>query len=230
MAGRTPTKPKKAKGSNIGGGIAIAGNRLYATTGRAETLALDLASGRILWRVDIPAPARSAPTVVNGSLYVNTMDERLIGIAADDGHYLWSYQATEANTGTLGQAAPAYADGVLVAGFESGDLAAVRADSGTLVWTDNMGGVKGTAALAEFTSVRGAPVIDSGLVIAIGLGRFDGGTRFALRPARVGTRRGRRQHAMGRRRLRLCRQHRAKTRSHLQNRRHRALGDRPAAL
>ena len=33
-----------------------------------------------------------------------------------------------------------------------------------------MGGVKGTAGLSEFTSVRGAPVIDHGLVIAIGLG------------------------------------------------------------
>jgi outer membrane protein assembly factor BamB len=46
----------------------------------------------------------------------------------------------------------------------------VRADSGTLVWTDNMGGVKGSATLSDFASVRGAPVISNGLVVAIGLG------------------------------------------------------------
>ena len=42
------------------------------------------------------------------------------------------------------------ADGVLVAGFESGDLAAVRHGSGTLVWTDNMGGLKGQSTLCDF--------------------------------------------------------------------------------
>jgi outer membrane protein assembly factor BamB len=46
----------------------------------------------------------------------------------------------------------------------------VRADSGTLVWTDNMGGVKGSATLSEFASVRAAPVIDNGLAFAVGLG------------------------------------------------------------
>jgi outer membrane protein assembly factor BamB len=167
---RTKTRPKKDTSSNVGGGIAIADGVLYVTSGLAEALALNLSDGGIIWRVTIPTPARSAPTVVPEGVFLTTMDQQLIGLAAKDGKFLWSYQATPANTGTLGQAAPAYADGVLVAGFESGDLAAVRADSGTLVWTDNMGGVKGSATLSEFASVRAAPVIDNGLAFAVGLG------------------------------------------------------------
>jgi outer membrane protein assembly factor BamB len=62
------------------------------------------------------------------------------------------------------------ANGLVVAGFESGDLAAVAADSGTLAWSDNLGTLKGTASLLEFATVRGAPVLDNGLVYAIGLG------------------------------------------------------------
>lgn len=167
---RTRTRPKKDTSSNVGGGIAIADGVLYATTGIAEALALNLSDGAIIWRVNLPSPARSSPTVVPEGVFLCTMSQELIGLALKDGKFLWSYQATPANTGTLGQAAPAYADGVLVAGFESGDLAAVRADSGTLVWTDNMGGVKGSASLSEFASVRAAPVIDAGLVYAVGLG------------------------------------------------------------
>ena len=167
---RTVTKPKKAHNSNLGGGIAIDGDRLYAVTGRAEALCLSLADGHVIWRAALTSPARSAPTIAEDSLFVTTMDEQLQAFALTDGRFIWSHQATSANTGTIGQAGPAYANGVVVAGFESGDLAALRADSGTLVWTDNMGGIKGQASLSDFGSVRAAPVIDNGLVYAIGLG------------------------------------------------------------
>jgi outer membrane protein assembly factor BamB len=167
---RTRTRPKKNTTSNVGGGIAIADGTIYLSSGLAEALALDQATGAIKWRKPIPSPARSSPTVTAEGIFLTTLDQQLVGLSRTDGKFLWGYQASPVNTGTLGQAAPAYADGVLVAGFESGDLAAVRADSGTLVWTDNMGGVKGAATLSEFASVRGAPVIDNGLVYAVGLG------------------------------------------------------------
>lgn len=169
-AWRVVTKPRKARNSNLGGGLAIAAGRLYAVTGRAQAMCLDLADGHAIWHVDLTSPARSAPTLADGNLYVVTIDQQLQALSATDGKFVWSHQATEANTGTLGQAAPAIANGVIVAGFESGDLAALRSDSGTLVWTDNMGGIKGQTSLSDFGSVRAAPVIDNGLVYAIGLG------------------------------------------------------------
>ncbi len=169
-AWRTVTKPKKARNSNLGGGIAIAGDRLYAVTGRAQALCLNLSDGHVIWRVDLTSPARSAPTIAEGKLFVVTLDEELQALSLADGRFIWAHQGTPANTGTLGQAGPAYAGGVIVAGFESGDLTALRADSGTLAWTDNMGGMKGQASLSDFGSVRAGPVIDDGLVYAIGLG------------------------------------------------------------
>jgi outer membrane protein assembly factor BamB len=54
--------------------------------------------------------------------------------------------------------------------FESGDLAAIHTDTGLLAWSDNLGALKGTASLIEFSSVRGAAVIDNDIVYAIGLG------------------------------------------------------------
>jgi outer membrane protein assembly factor BamB len=165
----TPTKPKKNRSGNIGGGIAFADGRIYAATGRAEALALDAATGRILWRKPIDAPARSAPTVVGNMLYFCTLDQKLVGMTTQ-GVQVWSYTATRADTGVLAEASPAYADGLIVAGFESGDLACLHADTGNLAWTDNLGTLKGSASLLEFSTVRGAPVLDNGIVYAIGLG------------------------------------------------------------
>jgi outer membrane protein assembly factor BamB len=167
---RTQTRPKKNRAGNLGGGIAADGGRIYAATGRAEILALNAADGTIIWRKPIPAPARSAPTIAGNAMFLCTIDQQLLAFSTENGTQLWTYQATRTDAGVLAVASPAVSNGLVVAGFESGDLAAVSADSGTLVWSDNLGTLKGTASLIEFATIRGATVIQNGLVYAIGLG------------------------------------------------------------
>ncbi len=167
---RTKTQPKKNRGTNIGGGITTGNGLVYAATGRGELMAISAADGHIVWRVNITVPARSAPTLVNDVLYFCTIDQKLIAASAKTGATIWSYTATKSDTGVLAQASPAFADGLVIAGFESGDLVALRADTGSLAWSDNLGTLKGTASLLEFASVRGAPVVEAGIVYAIGLG------------------------------------------------------------
>jgi len=70
----------------------------------------------------------------------------------------------------LGRPAPAYSDGLVVAGFASGELAAVRSDTGTVVWTDNLASGQQRSNAGDIASVRGLPVIADGRVHAIGLG------------------------------------------------------------
>jgi outer membrane protein assembly factor BamB len=166
----TETKPHKSRSGNLGGGIAYDNGRLYAATGRSELLAINPSDGSITWRKPLNAPARSAPTVSGGALFLCTINQQMLAFSADNGAPLWTYQATKADAGVMAVASPAVSNGLVVAGFESGDLAAVVADSGTLAWSDNLGTLKGTASLLEFATVRGAPVIDNGIVYAIGLG------------------------------------------------------------
>ena len=70
----------------------------------------------------------------------------------------------------LGQPAPAYAGGLVVAGFGSGDLVAVRAATGTVVWTDSLAAASGRTSLADLSAITGLPVIDGERVNAMGLG------------------------------------------------------------
>jgi outer membrane protein assembly factor BamB len=165
-----PTKPKHSRSTNIGGGIAVVGGRVYAATGRAEIVVLDTGSGDVIWRKPLSSPARSAPTVVDKALYVCTIDQTLVAMGIASGEPLWVYQATKADAGILASASPAFSGGLVVAGFESGDLAAVRADTGILAWSDNLGSLKGSTSLLEFATVRGAPVIEDNIVYAIGFG------------------------------------------------------------
>ncbi len=169
-AWRTDTQSDEDRSTNIGGGVSFANGIVYATTGRAELLALDAGTGTIKWRKPLGSPARSAATVADGRLFVLTLDDRLQSFAMADGTRQWQYQASTAPTTLLGQAAPAFDDGFVVAGFGSGDLVALRADSGGLVWSDTLASARGRASLVDLSGIRALPVIDAGRVFAIGGG------------------------------------------------------------
>ncbi len=167
---RRDTQAKHDRSTNVGGGLAAFGPALYAATGRAEVLSIALRDGKINWRSGLDSPARSAPTVIDGKLFVPTLDERMVALGTTDGKRLWSYQATTTATMVLGEPAPAYSDGLLVGGFGSGDLVALRADSGTLAWSDSLAAVRGRNSLLDLSAVRALPVIVNGVVYAIGVG------------------------------------------------------------
>jgi outer membrane protein assembly factor BamB len=166
---RVDTKEKDADSTNVGGGLAVAGDTLYAVNGLADLVALDAATGKQKWRTSIGAPGRSAPTVVEGRLFLTTIEDKLLALAANDGHQIWTHQALATAPSVLGRPAPAFANGLIVAGFSSGELACLRAESGSVVWTDNLGGTIGSSA-ADFSAIRGRPAISNGRVLATGMG------------------------------------------------------------
>jgi outer membrane protein assembly factor BamB len=167
---RSTTEPEDDRSTNVGGGIAVAGDTVFASTGRAEVLALDAASGAVRWRAPLGAPARSAPTVVGERLFVGTLDNQMLGLSAKDGKRLWSYQSPATETLVLGLPAPAFVDGIVIAGFGSGELVALREASGTVVWSDSLSAARGRTSITDLSAIRGLPVVRDGRVHAVSLG------------------------------------------------------------
>lgn len=167
---RVDTEGKESRSTNIGGGIAIDQGVLYATTGRGEALALDAATGQVRWRKEIGVPARSGPTFASGRIHFTTLDDQLLALNAADGERVWGYQASATSTTVLADAAPAISDSFVVAGFGSGEIVCVRADSGVLAWSDSLASARGRNSQLDLSAIRALPVIDRGRVFAIGVG------------------------------------------------------------
>ena len=167
---RTATEPNDGRSTNVGGGVAVFGDTVFAATGRAEMLALDAGNGAIRWRAPLGAPARSAPTIASDRLYVGTLDNQVLGLAIADGKRLWSYQSPASETLVLGLPAPAYVDGIVIAGFGSGELVALRAASGTVVWADSLAAARGRTSISDLSAIRGMPTIKDGRVYAASYG------------------------------------------------------------
>ena len=169
-AWRFDTEDKDDRSTNVGGGVAVVGGTVFVTTGRADVLALDAGTGALKWRASIGSPARSAPTVVGERLFVTTLDGRLVALATASGERRWAYQGRSVATTLLGQSAPAVADGVVVAGFGSGELVSVREESGGLVWSDSLASGRNRNNVGDLAAINALPVIDRGRVFAIGAG------------------------------------------------------------
>jgi outer membrane protein assembly factor BamB len=167
---RVDTKDEDTRSTNVGGGIGVADGVLYATNGIGELVALEARTGTEKFRKNIGVPARSSPTIAEGRVFFTTIEDRLICLAADDGRQIWTYRGRGAAMAMLGQPAPAFADGLVIAGFGSGELACVRAESGAIAWTDSLAAVRGRTSVGDISAIRGLPVVDQGRVFVMGGG------------------------------------------------------------
>ena len=52
----------------------------------------------------------------------------------------------------------------------AGDLAAVRAESGAVAWSDSLASSRGRNSLVDLSAISGLPVVDQGRVYAVGVG------------------------------------------------------------
>lgn len=154
----------------IGGGIAYSQGQIYVTNGYDEVIALSPGDGSLLWRVRIPAPARAAPSAMDSRVFVATLDNRIVTLDAATGQALWEYAGVSESTGLVGAASPAASTDIVVPAFSSGEIFALRIENGALAWAENLSAFRALGNISGLSDIRGMPVIDKGLVIAISFG------------------------------------------------------------
>ena len=161
------------KGNNaslFGGGVAVAGGRVYATNGLGYAAALDAGNGGVAWQKKIGGPLRGAPSINGDTLYVMSQDNQIFALNIADGAQRWSNPAALEIAGVFGSGAPAIAQSTVVAGFSSGELNAYRAENGRLVWQDALSRTSVSTSVATLSDIDASPVIDNGQVFAVGQG------------------------------------------------------------
>ena len=158
------------RGLLFGGGVSYGAGILYATNGIGDVVAFNAADGKPLWRVRPSGPLRGAPTVTEDKIYVMSQDNQLLALNIKDGTLAWSQAASTELTGIFGVAAPAVAQGTVVAGFSSGELNAYRYENGRSLWGDALSRTSISTSVSSLSDVDASPAIDRGRVFAIGQG------------------------------------------------------------
>lgn len=164
-AWRTDITPSLESGNSAsGGGLAYEGGRVYATSGFGELVALDAASGRVIWRQRVDAPIGGGPAVQNGIVYVAARNNVGWAVRASDGRVLWQTSGTPSEAGVMGVTVPAVQGNTVVFAFPSGQLLAVDTETGGTLWTAQIAGTRVGRSIAVIRDVTGDPVISDGRV------------------------------------------------------------------
>lgn len=169
---RTPigSTGKDYKDSLFGGGAAVDGSVVYATSGSGDVAALNAADGSVIWKVKPAGPLRGAPTIAFGGVYVISQDNQIIALSAADGAVQWQATASLEPGSVFGAASPAAGQGTIVAGFSSGEVQAYRYENGRDLWEDALARTSMALSVSTLSDVDADPVIDRGRVFALGQG------------------------------------------------------------
>lgn len=153
-------------GGVSGGGLAADGNRLYATTGYGETIAMNAADGAILWRQRLGAMSTGAPAVAGNLVYVVGDDGTAWALNAANGRIAWQTTgATNVESFRYDAGASPAVDGrTVVFPFSSGILMGVDSATGAALWTAAVSGARLGRAYATSGDITGDPVLSGGMV------------------------------------------------------------------
>ena len=156
--------------ATFGGGASFANNVVYATTGTGDVVALNAETGTEIWRRKPAGPLRGSPTVAFNSVFVMTQDNQIHALNMTNGDPIWQDVAASGQSGVFGVAAPAAAQGSVVAGYSSGELVTYRYENGRVLWSDALARTSISTEVGALTDVDADPIISNGQVFALGQG------------------------------------------------------------
>ena len=177
-----PTQVKKAWDTSIGDGSArytkvmsqpvIAAGRIFAMDGGVQVSALDVATGKRFWSVDLkPEDQRGnafggGPCFWNGRLFVSTGYAEVVALDPNDGRIIW-----RKNVSSPVHSAPTVADNRVFVVTVDNELIALAAEDGQRQWAHN--GIPETGSLLGTAN----PAVEGEIVVVA----YTSGELFALR-------------------------------------------------
>lgn len=151
----------------FGGGLAFDSGRIFAHSGGMFLVALDAETGEELWRARTLTPFHAAPTVADGRVFVSTDDNELLALDATNGEVMWTHRSIAETARLLTAPSAAVLGEVVIAPYSSGEVAALRAQNGTVLWSDSLTRAGGLTPLSTINDIAASPVVMADTVYAM---------------------------------------------------------------
>ena len=133
------TVPQYGPDDDVGSGITIANEFVYASSKNGSVYALNESDGSLVWSTPISHESAgdisTQAVAANGMLYIGSISGNLFALDAATGRILW-----KVSIGKRLYSSPAVANGVVYIASFNDNLYAVNATSGAVLWTYSMGG------------------------------------------------------------------------------------------
>lgn len=151
----------------LGGGLAVSDGVVFVSTGYGNLAAVDLKSGKTKWKISVGAPVRGAPAIAKDEkrVIVLTADNQTLAYDIETGGPRWEHRGIRETAGYFSTTSPVVSEGIVISAYSSGEVFAIRAETGSVLWTDTLTSSVKTNASAVFSGIDADPIVQDGVVV-----------------------------------------------------------------
>ncbi|MCY4414183.1 MAG: PQQ-binding-like beta-propeller repeat protein [Alphaproteobacteria bacterium] len=136
----------------VGGGLCYDHGVVFAAMPIGVLAAIDVRSGKELWRVKLDDAIRTAPVANANFVFTLTVSNKLICIDARTGKKLWIDEAQSTVNSVSGGPAPLLVGADVIVGHTTGEISALRQENGHVHWRNTVRAESEMLGLEEFLS------------------------------------------------------------------------------
>ncbi|GGQ13711.1 outer membrane protein assembly factor BamB [Shewanella litoralis] len=149
----------KTNGIRLAAGVTAARKKVFVGGETGLLVALDEATGEVLWSAQANGELLSAPTVAEDVVAVNTAKGAFEGFNVDSGEKLWTYESQLPNLTLRGTSSAAYEAGGFFVGTADGKVAVVVKNNGQAAWEQAVFSPSGGNEFTRMADVDMTPLI-----------------------------------------------------------------------
>ena len=134
---RTKLNLEDSENFSFIGGISLAGDNIYITTGLGNIYKINKNNGNIIWFKRFFMQFSRPPLVFKKKVFVISDDNQVFALNVNSGDTVWSHIGNIEEVSILGGSKPAIDKEILVVTYSSGEIYAFNHSDGSIVWFDN---------------------------------------------------------------------------------------------
>ena len=149
----TDRQPGIMTQAQLSGGIALGRGKVFVGSEQGLVIALDEASGKMLWYQQVAGELLARPLVVEDKVIIHTSSGSVIALAEEDGHQVWSYYDSLPSLSLSGTSEPIYGRPLVLYGTADGKVNGLHIENGQRVWSKQIAFPQGINVLDRMNDI-----------------------------------------------------------------------------
>lgn len=158
--------------TELSAGPGVGSTIMLVGTPEGKVIALDKENGSKLWEIKLSSEILSPPVVDNQVAIVRAQDGRVYALDTSNGERKWLFDTNIPNLTLRGNSTPIVKAGRVYIGFDNGKVAAIKQESGDVIWLQNVVDTEGKTELARIVDIDGdMAMISTDLYLSSAVGK-----------------------------------------------------------
>jgi len=141
--------------AELSAGPGVGSSILVLGTPEGYAIALDKEDGKQLWTAKLSSEILSPPVIDNELAIIRSQDGRVYALDSKNGERKWLFDTNIPNLTLRGNSTPVVKAGRIYIGFDNGKVAAIKQESGDVIWLQNVVDSNGKTELARIVDIDG---------------------------------------------------------------------------